>query len=83
MWRFGWNPKRVLRGTDKEALLVPAGYGTDPLTRAGCESVRQGDLRAGLTLLEDTALSVREVDPAVGKVGNDGPQLLEPPQRLL
>src|SRR5690625_7217310 len=34
-------------------------------------------------LLEDTALSVREVDPAVGKVGNDGPQLLEPPQRLL
>lgn len=54
MWRFGWNPKRVPRGTDKEALLVPAGYGTDPLTRAGCESVRQGDLRAGLTLLEDT-----------------------------
>ena len=34
-------------------------------------------------LLEDTALSVREFDPAVGKVGNDGPQLLEPPQRLL
>lgn len=34
-------------------------------------------------LLEDAALEVREVDPAVGAVGNDGPQLLEPPQRLL
>ena len=34
-------------------------------------------------LLDDASLSVREVDPAVGKVGNDGPQLLEPPQRLL
>lgn len=54
MWRFGWNPKRVLRGTDIEALLVPAGYGTDPLTRAGCESVRKGELKAGLTLLADT-----------------------------
>ena|SRR5690625_332769 len=34
-------------------------------------------------LLEEATLSVREVDPAVGKVGNEGPQLLEPPQRLL
>ncbi|ASK64898.1 DUF159 family protein [Brachybacterium avium] len=34
-------------------------------------------------LLEDATLDVREVDPAVGKVGNDGPQLLEPPQTLL
>ncbi len=33
--------------------------------------------------LDDATLSVREVDPAVGKVGNDGPELLEPPQRLL
>lgn len=33
--------------------------------------------------LDDVTLSVREVDPAVGKVGNDGPELLEPPQRLL
>ncbi|MBB5830961.1 SOS response-associated peptidase [Brachybacterium aquaticum] len=34
-------------------------------------------------LLDDATLSVREVDPAVGKVGNDGPELLEGPQRLL
>lgn len=34
-------------------------------------------------LLDEATLSVREVDPAVGKVGNDGPELLEPPQRLL
>ena len=34
-------------------------------------------------LLEDSLLAVREVDPAVGKVGNDGPELLEGPQRLL
>ncbi|MDN5820170.1 MAG: SOS response-associated peptidase [Brachybacterium sp.] len=34
-------------------------------------------------LLEDATLAVREVDPAVGKVGNDGPELLEPPQTLL
>lgn len=33
--------------------------------------------------LDDATLSVREVDPAVGKVGNNGPELLEPPQRLL
>lgn len=34
-------------------------------------------------LLEDSLLAVREVDPAVGKVGNDGPELLQGPQRLL
>ena len=34
-------------------------------------------------LLDDATLEVREVDPAVGKVGNDGPELLEAPQRLL
>ena len=34
-------------------------------------------------LLDDATLAVREVDPAVGKVGNDGPELLEGPQRLL
>jgi putative SOS response-associated peptidase YedK len=34
-------------------------------------------------LRDDAALEVREVDPAVGKVGNDGPELLEAPQRLL
>ena len=34
-------------------------------------------------LLDDATLEVREVDPAVGKVGNDGPELLEGPQRLL
>ncbi|WP_394215860.1 SOS response-associated peptidase [Brachybacterium vulturis] len=34
-------------------------------------------------LLEDATLAVREADPAVGKVGNDGPELLEPPQTLL
>lgn len=34
-------------------------------------------------LLEDSLLEAREVDPAVGKVGNEGPELLEPPQRLL
>lgn len=34
-------------------------------------------------LLDDALLAPREVDPAVGRVGNDGPELLEPPQRLL
>ncbi|MGP9844413.1 SOS response-associated peptidase [Brachybacterium sp. 107] len=34
-------------------------------------------------LLDDSTLEVREVDPAVGRVGNDGPELLEPPQTLL
>ena len=34
-------------------------------------------------LREDASLAVREVDPAVGRVGNDGPELLEPPQVLL
>lgn len=34
-------------------------------------------------LLDDATLTIREVDPAVGKVGNDGPELLEPPQTLL
>lgn len=34
-------------------------------------------------LLDDATLTVREVDPAVGKVGNEGPELLEPPQALL
>lgn len=34
-------------------------------------------------LLDDATLAMREVDPAVGKVGNDGPELLEPPQTLL
>ncbi|AXK45500.1 SOS response-associated peptidase [Brachybacterium saurashtrense] len=34
-------------------------------------------------LLDDATLAVREVDPAVGTVGNDGPELLEPPRTLL
>ncbi|MDN6399120.1 MAG: SOS response-associated peptidase [Brachybacterium sp.] len=34
-------------------------------------------------LLDDARLALREVDPAVGTVGNDGPELLEPPQTLL
>ncbi|WP_216630621.1 hypothetical protein [Nocardiopsis coralli] len=54
MWRFGWNRKRVLRGTDIDALLVPAGYGTDPVVRAVCEAALEGDLGPGLTLLADT-----------------------------
>src|SRR5699024_7825343 len=54
MWRFGWNRKRVLRGTDIDEFLVPAGYGTDPAVRAVCEAVLEGDLEPGLTLLADT-----------------------------
>ncbi|GAA4521725.1 SOS response-associated peptidase [Brachybacterium paraconglomeratum] len=34
-------------------------------------------------LLDDDTLDVREVDPRVGKVGNEGPELLDPPQTLL
>ncbi|MDN5686792.1 MAG: SOS response-associated peptidase [Brachybacterium sp.] len=34
-------------------------------------------------LLPDATLALREVDPAVGTVGNDGPELLEGPQTLL
>lgn len=76
MWRFGWNPKRVLRGTETEALLIPAGYGTDPLTRAGCESVREGDVRAGLTLLADTREDPEArvyVVEALGRAAVDAP----------
>lgn len=54
MWRFGWNPGRALRGTDLEAVLVSTSYGTDPLLRAGCEAVREGDAEAGATLLVET-----------------------------
>ncbi|GAA1082857.1 hypothetical protein GCM10009642_21790 [Nocardiopsis metallicus] len=54
MWRFGWNPGRTLRGADLEAVLVSAAYGTDPLLRAGCEAVREGDVEAGATLLVET-----------------------------
>ncbi|WP_460776416.1 PLC family EF-hand domain-containing protein [Nocardiopsis nanhaiensis] len=53
MWRFGWNPRRVLRGTDLEAELLSASFGTDPLARAGCEAVREGDLGAGANLLAE------------------------------
>ncbi|MGO3290661.1 SOS response-associated peptidase [Brachybacterium sp. AOP42-C2-15] len=34
-------------------------------------------------LLVDATLAVREVDPGIGKVGNEGPELLDPPQTLL
>ena len=43
----------------------------------------QGWILDDAHLLDDSTLEVREVDPAVGRVGNDGPQLLEPPQTLL
>ena len=46
--------------------------------RAAAEWILEGS-----HLIEDSSLEVREVDPAVGKVGNDGPELLEGPQRLL
>ncbi|PMC76556.1 SOS response-associated peptidase [Brachybacterium sp. UMB0905] len=40
-------------------------------------------IREDSHLMDDALLMVREVDPAVGKVGNEGPELLEGPQRLL
>ncbi|MGP5639487.1 SOS response-associated peptidase [Brachybacterium tyrofermentans] len=43
----------------------------------------QGWILDDAHLLDDSTLEVREVDPAVGTVGNDGPELLEPPQTLL
>jgi putative SOS response-associated peptidase YedK len=43
----------------------------------------QAWIRDDAHLLDDATLAVREVDPAVGKVGNDGPELLQPPQTLL
>ena len=43
----------------------------------------QGWILDDAHLLDDSTLEVREVDPAVGRVGNDGPELLEPPQTLL
>ncbi len=54
MWRFGWRPGRGLQGTDLQAVLVSASYGTDPLLRAGCDAVREGDAEAGATLLVET-----------------------------
>ena len=54
MWRFGWKPGRGLQSTDLEAVLVSASHGTDPLLRAGCEAVHEGDAEAGTTLLAET-----------------------------
>ncbi|MBQ1081277.1 hypothetical protein [Nocardiopsis sp. B62] len=54
MWRFGWKPGRGLQGTDLEAVLVSASYGTDPLLRSACEAVREGDAEVGATLLVET-----------------------------
>lgn len=40
-------------------------------------------IRDDAHLLDDATLELREVGPAVGKVGNDGPELIEPEERLL
>ena len=52
MWGFRRTPAR--HGTGAGAALVPAALGTDPVLRAGCASVADGDLEAGLTLLAET-----------------------------
>lgn len=54
MWRFGRKPSKVLGGTDLEGVLVSASLGTDPLLRAGCAAVRQGDVEVGASLLLET-----------------------------
>lgn len=77
MWRFGWNPKRVLRGTDIEALLVSAAYGTDPVARTACEGAREGDLSAGATLLaedRDNAEARVYLAEALGRAAVDRPE---------
>jgi len=40
-------------------------------------------IRDDAHLLDDATLELREVGPAVGKVGNDGPELIEAEERLL
>lgn len=54
MWRFGWKPSRVLTGTDLRGVLVSASLGTDPVLRAGCAAVREGDFEVGASLLVET-----------------------------
>lgn len=54
MWRFGRKPSKPLGGTDLEGVLVSASLGTDPLLRAGCAAVRQGDVEVGASLLLET-----------------------------
>ncbi|MET9780274.1 hypothetical protein [Nocardiopsis alba] len=54
MWRFGWKPTRAPRGADLEGVLVSSSLGTDPLLRAGCRAVREGDVEVGSSLLLET-----------------------------
>lgn len=54
MWRFGRKPSRALTGTDLEGALVSASLGTDPVSRAACEAVREGDVEVGASLLMET-----------------------------
>ncbi|MEE2050412.1 hypothetical protein [Nocardiopsis tropica] len=77
MWRFGRNPARVPRGTDIEARLVSASLGADPLLRAGCEAVREGEAAAALPLLaesrEDPETRVIQAE-ALGRAAADRPE---------
>ncbi|WP_304451896.1 hypothetical protein [Nocardiopsis sp. YSL2] len=52
MWGFRRTPAR--RGGAAGTALVSAALGTDPVLRAGCASVAEGGLDAGLTLLAET-----------------------------
>ncbi|GAB2522529.1 hypothetical protein [Nocardiopsis aegyptia] len=54
MWGFRRTPSRRAGGTGAGAALVSAALGTDPVLRAGCASVAEGELDAGLTLLAET-----------------------------
>ncbi|KOX20786.1 hypothetical protein [Nocardiopsis sp. NRRL B-16309] len=53
MWGFRRTPARHGGGAGA-AALVSAALGTDPVLRAGCASVAEGGLDAGLTLLAET-----------------------------
>lgn len=54
MWRFGRRPRRAARTLDIAALLVPEVPDVDPVLRAACEAVREGDVDAGLPLLVES-----------------------------
>ncbi|MBR8740937.1 hypothetical protein [Nocardiopsis sp. MG754419] len=76
MWRFGWKPSTVPTGSDLEGTLVSGALGTDPLLRAACAAVREGDVEVGTSLLletrEDPEARAYQVE-ALGRAALDRP----------
>lgn len=77
MWRFGRRLRRSARASDTVALLVPEVPDVDPVLRAACEAVREGDVDAGLPLLvesrEDPEVRALRV-AGLGRAAADHPE---------